>query len=204
MPQARTRRLLAAGALTATGLTPLTVTASPAEATPARMCVHDHAFVKSTERGAAVWMPTSNHFSSPSNPSGWQQGGQQGYSESDGDQTSRTKGSADTAEAGGGLNFGIGNVSTKYNHQWNRSTTTGNTQTKTWSQLVSLPSGKTSRMRIYQAGWRFKFTYVIVNDGGPTCKNQTYTRTAILPTEKKVTAMLVELYKNRGKARPRG
>jgi hypothetical protein len=76
--------------------------------------------------------------------------------------------------------------------------------TKTWSQSVSLPAGKISRMRIYQAGWRFRFTYVIVNDGGPSCKNQRYTRTAVLPTKAKVTAMLVELYANRGKTRPRG
>jgi hypothetical protein len=203
MPRLHARRLLAAAALSAGAITPLALGAA-VESASARMCVHDHAFVKSTERGRAVWIPTNNHFSSPSNPSGWQQGGQQGYSESDGAQTSRSKGSADTAEAGGGLNFGIGNVSTKYNHQWNRSSTTGNSVTKTWSQSVSLPAGKISRMRIYQAGWRFRFTYVIVNDGGPSCKNQRYTRTAVLPTKAKVTAMLVELYANRGKTRPRG
>lgn len=203
MAHARSSRLLAAATLAAGALTPLAVGAT-VDSASARICFHDHAFVKSTERGAAVWIPTSNHFSSPSNRSGWQQGGQQGYSESDGAQTSKTKGSADTAEAGGGLNFGVANVSTKYNHQWNRSSTTGNSQTKTWSQSVSLPSGKISRMRIYQAGWRFRFTYVIVNDGGPSCKNQQYTRTAVLPTKAKVTAMLVELYKNRGKTRPRG
>lgn len=197
------RSVLTTAALAGTALAPLTVTAAPADAA-AYICRHDHAFVKNTERGAAVWIPTSNHFSSPSNRSGWQQGGMQGYSESDGAQTSRTKGSADTAEAGGGLNFGIANVSTKYNHQWNRSSTTGNSQTKTWSQSVSLPAGKISRMRIYQAGWRFRFTWVIVNEGGPNCKNQTFTRMAVLPTKAKVTAMLVELYKNRGKTRPRG
>ena len=150
-----------------------------------------------------MWIPTSNHFHSPSNPNGWQQGGQQGWSESDGSQTAKTKGSADTAEAGGGVNFGIADVSAKYNHQWNRSSTTGNSQTKTWSESVNLPD-KTSRMRIYQAGWKFLFTYVVVYESGPTCENKTYTRTAVLPTKKKVTAMLVELYVNRGKTRPRG
>ena len=203
------RRLLAAGALAATTLAPVLV-ATPAGATStggttaARMCVHDHAFIKSTEKGAAVWIPTSKHFSSPSNPSGWQQGGSQGYSESDGAQTAKTKGSADTAEGGGSISIGIADVSGKYNHQWNRSTTTGSSQTKTWTQSVNLPGDKVSRMRIYQAGFRFRFTYVVVNDGGPTCKNQTYTHTAVLPTKNKVTAMLVELYANRGKVKARG
>lgn len=202
MARLHARTYLAAAALAAGAITPLTVGAT-VDSAAAKMCRHDHAFVKKTERGAKVWIPTSSHFGSPSNPSGWQQGGSQGYSESDGAQTSKTKGSADTAEAGGGLNFGIGNVSAKYNHQWNRSTTTGNSVTRTWSQSVNLPAKKTSRMRIYQAGWRFKFTYVIVNDGGPSCKNQVYTRKALLPTKAKVTAMLVELYANRGKARAR-
>ncbi|GAB2864935.1 hypothetical protein [Nocardioides pacificus] len=72
---------------------------------------HDRSFVKSTQRGAAVWIPTSKHFSSPSDPSGWQQGGTQGYSEADGRQTAKTKGSADTVGGTGGLDFGVASVS---------------------------------------------------------------------------------------------
>ena len=199
------RRLLAAGALAATTLAPVLATTTPAQAAhpAARMCVHDHSFVKSTEKGAAVWIPTSKHFSSPSNPSGWQQGGSQGYSESDGAQTAKTKGSADTVEGGGSVSIGIADVSGKYNHQWNRSTTTGSSQTKTWQQTVNLPN-KLSRMRIYQAGFKFKFTYVVVNDGGPACATQTYPHTAVLPTKHKVTAMMVELYSKRNKVKPRG
>ena len=197
-----TRRLVTAAVLSASVLTPAVMNAPSASA--AKICRVDHAFVKSTERGAKVWIPTNNHFSPPSNPSGWQQGGQQGYSESDGFQTSRTKGSADTVEGGASGKLGPVEVSGKYNRQWNRSTTTANDQTKTWSQSVNLPAGKTSRMRIYQAGWRFRFTYVVVRDGGPSCENTRHTKTAVLPTKAKVTAMLVELYANRGKAKPRG
>jgi hypothetical protein len=199
------RRLVAAAVLSASALTPVAVGAATtsADAVSAKMCRFDHMYVKSTKKGSSVWIPTSNHFSSPSNKSGWQQGGQQGYSESDGAQTAKTKGSSDTAEVGGGINYGIGSVSTKYSHQWNRSTTTGNSVTKTWQQSVTLPN-KVSRMRIYQAGYHFKVTYVIVNDGGPRCPNRDYTTWAVLPTKAKVTAMLVELYKNRGKLRPRG
>lgn len=203
MSPSRARVAITTAALSASVLTPVAVGAvlAPAEA---KICKVERVFVQSTTRGAPVWIPTSNHFSSPSNPSGWQEGGTQGYSESDGSQTAKTNGSAKGYDAGGGLSLGPVDVSGKYNQQWNKSTTTSNSVTKTWSEVIRLPKGKTSRMRIYQAGFRFAYKIAVVSTGGPSCKNRIINRTAVLPTKAKVTAMRVELYSNRNKPVPRG
>lgn len=202
------RRLATAALLAASTLTPAvavtTTSTASADTSARRMCAFDHSFVKKTQRGSNVWMPTSRHWRSPSNKSGWQQGGSQGYSETQGKLSAKSKGSADTVEGGGSIGLpGAFELSGKYNHQWNRSTTATDTTSRTYSSTVNLPSGKVSRMRVYQAGVRFTYTYVIVYEGGPTCKNKTQKRTAALPIKASVTAELVELYSKRGKLKPR-
>ncbi len=199
-------RRLATAAVLAVGLaSPAAVsTAAHADTAAKRICAYDHSFVKKTERGKPVWMPTSRHWRSPSNKSGWQQGGSQGYSESEGRLDAKTKGSSDTTGGGGSIGIpGVGSVSGEYNHTWNRSTTGTDTTSRTYSSTVNLPAGKISRMRVYQAGFKFKYTYVVVYEGGPSCRNKTYTKIAALPVKKSVTAQLVELYSLRGKTKPR-
>ena len=199
------RRLATAAVLAVSLASPAAVsTAAHADTSAKRICAYDHSFVKKTQRGNPVWMPTSRHWSSPSNKSGWQQGGSQGYSETQGKMKAKTKGSSDTAGGGGSVGIpGVGSLSGEYNHTWNRSTTGTDTTSRTYSSTVNLPAGKVSRMRVYQAGWKFKYTYVAVYDGGTNCKNITYTKVGALPVKKSVTSQLVELYSKRGKMKPR-
>jgi hypothetical protein len=198
------RSLLARTMVAAVASAGLAVPVAAVSAAPssAMVCAFDHSFVSNTTKGAPVWIPTSSHFSSPQNPSGWQQGGYQGYSESSGSQTSRAKGSADTVEGGVGVDIKVVNVSGKYNRQWNRATTTGTSVTRTWDQRVRLPN-QLSRMRIYHAGFKFRYTVTAVYEGGPTCRPKYFVRDAVLPMRAKVTAMKVELYSKRNQITPR-
>lgn len=187
---------LGAVLLVASMLLLTSVTSAPSAS--ARTCAFDHAFVKKTYQGNRVWIPTSLF------PVGkdWQDPGQLSVTRADGQMTAKMKGSSDTAGGGGGVNIGVAQVSGKYDHTWSRSTTTTDTWTTSYTRTLS--SDKVWRMRVYRSGYKFKYVGVAVYLGGPSCENRQFTRTAVLPTERRERKVGVETYANRGKTQPRG
>ncbi len=59
--------------------------------------------------------------------------------------------SSDTVE--GGLNYGV--LSAKYNHAWQRGTTTSVARTSSWTYDIYVPSGMTARARVFKDGRNF-------------------------------------------------
>jgi hypothetical protein len=165
----------------------------------ARACVLDHTYVKKTYQGSKVWIPTSLF------PVGkdFQDPGTLTVSRSDGQMYAKMKGSSDTAGGGGGVNIGVAQVSAKYDHTWNRSTTTTDSWTTSYSRTLS--SVEVFRLRVYRSGFKFKYVAVAVyTPGHDNCPDRVYTKTAVLPSERREKKVGVETYANRGKTQPRG
>ena len=156
------------------------VTAAPAlvlsgSGAQARMCAVDTVTYKTPKPGRTVWIPTSL----AAGP--WQRGGTQSVSYSDGALKAVSKGSSDTAGGGGGVNFGVWNASAKYDHTWNRSTTTTTSKTKTYTtQSPKLPTDERSRWTLYHKGYKFPVKQIITYTNN--CKTQIYWRTIHVPT----------------------
>ena len=66
--------------------------------------------------------------------------------------------SSDTVE--GGVNYGI--VSAKYNHTWERGTSTSATRTTSWGYDITIPRGMTARARVFHDGWNFPARKTVV------------------------------------------
>ncbi|HSE70424.1 MAG TPA: hypothetical protein VLA97_06675 [Nocardioidaceae bacterium] len=73
--------------------------------------------------------------------------------------------SSDTVE--GGVNYGV--VSAKYNHTWNRGTTTSAARTSSWTYDIYVPGGMTARARVFKDGRNFPARKTITYQKGSTC-----------------------------------
>jgi hypothetical protein len=73
--------------------------------------------------------------------------------------------SSDTVE--GGINYGV--VSAKYNHTWQRGTTSSSTRTTSWAYNITIPRNMTARVRVFKDGWNFPARKTITYRKSSTC-----------------------------------
>ncbi len=153
----------------------------------------DPQYSKTTTKGQTVWVPSSRS----AGPFQW--GGSQSLTTSDGQLKATSKGSADTVGGSAGISFKLVEASAKYDHQWNRSTTT----TKSVTQSFTTSSGDVSRKvhwrwRLYMRG--YLFTAVKTKHIPVPCVNAGTWRhkmRVVVPTKAKQFSFSLERYKHR-------
>lgn len=180
-------RVTRAAAVVAVGLT----AAAPASA----ICRVETVSYSTPERGRVVWIPTSL-------AAVWGSGGDtQTRSIDQGTSTSSTHGSSDTVGGGAEVGFKLVKVSAKYDHTWDRSTTTGLSYSSSWSYEVHLPAAaRRARARLYHKGFMFHFKQFVTYTNG--CPTKVFKHVAILPTRSNGSGAYwwaAETYKNRNR-----
>lgn len=189
----RLRAAAVAATAAATVVTAPALTASSGAAAGARMCAVDSVVYKTPEKGRLVWIPTNVYDM-------WQDGGTQTRSFSDGESKATSKGSSHTVGGSGGVDVKLVKVSAKYDYTWSRNTTNTVSWTRGYSYSFDLPSGETSRVRLYRKGFRFPVKQIVTYTNN--CDTKVFWHRAVVPTAATKLAnykWAVELYKNRGK-----
>ncbi len=191
----RTLRLATALFLSTSSLSAVGVAAAPASWAA---CAVEGVSYTTPQRGRQVWIPTSTF-------SDWKKGGSITRTVSDGETTSRTKGSSNSIGADGKVGGKIGpigaEVTVKYNHTWSKSTTTGTSITRSWSYSFKVPRDALYRARAYKKGWLFKYKRTIFYTN--TCDPQVtwFYGAAPVRANKGVYYWALEKYSKRNKLR---
>ncbi|HWU20822.1 MAG TPA: hypothetical protein VN088_04805 [Nocardioides sp.] len=141
-----------------------------------------------------MWIPSSNSAGP------FQFGGQQSLSTADGQLKAVTDGHSNTVGGTVKLPIPVVEASVKYDYQWNHSTTTTTSLTRTFTTISpKMPNDVIWRWRMYFKGYRFiatKWCHVpipLVNAGDYYTKKQ-----FIVPAAAKQYAFHVEKYSQRG------
>jgi hypothetical protein len=194
-PVSRTARLATAFALALTSLSALGVATAPASWA---ICAQDGVSYSTPYRGRQVWIPTSTF-------SDWKKGGSITRTVSDGESTSRTKGSSHSVGADGKVGGKIGpigaEVTLKYNYTWSKSTTTGSTITRSWSYNFPVPNDGLYRARAYKKGWIYKYKRTIYYTNGCDPQVRWFYGAAPVKTNKGSYYWALEKYEKRGSFR---
>jgi hypothetical protein len=173
----RTKSLTAtlAGLMTTGMLAALPLAVLTESGAHARMCSVDTVTYLTPRKGVTVWIPTAL----AAGP--WQKGGTQSVTYADGELKATSKGSSDSVGGDAGVSFAVVKASAKYDHTWNRSTTTTTSKTKSYTtHSVQLPKDERSRWTLYHKGYKFPVKQVINYTNG--CDTRIIKRTVHVPT----------------------
>lgn len=143
-----------------------------------------------TTKGEVVWQPSSRS----AGPFQW--GGSQSLSKADGSMTATTKGHTDTVGGTAGVSFKIFAAQAKYDHQWNRSTTTTQSFTSTFTTNSGNVSRKTHwRWRLYVKAYLFTSTESVYHPA-PCANREEWSVTAkvVVPAQHPDYSFGIETY----------